>query len=656
MKKKFYKLLALSLLLTGVSFLGCKKYGYDFKDGYDDASGNQKDITVDTNMALVDRSAYKRAELFPGLVDVSEPRLTDVKFTLDLNFADQTADNLRIQVAPKPWFSTGFYAAPGELVKLVVPAGVNGLSMQIGCHRDRNNTPVDRDPVIYVEKALFPGVNYIRNLYGGTVYINASFAIPQPVEFTISGVCTSPDFILGQSNHAEWKARVLASKVPWLELRSKYVIFTVPRDKIVAQFTNASEPLNDMAQPLSLWNDVFKLDYNGWMGLSDDAPNILDRSPQGPWRGVLDIELAPGVYGHNGFPFVGYNDSEWFGAFTSVKRLTTSKLTWGSYHEFGHNCQQPKVWSWSTLGETTNNLFSFKVANRIGADYTVMHTAVNSGFPQAITYASTAGTKNFDNDAAMNDPFKRMTPFVQIFEKYGYGAMTHLYTEARHAKRLSNNDQDKRDFVYEKLCDYTHINLIPFFQAWGIQISDVSQNKVATLNYPLLDKAIWTYNPLTKTGGTGAITYATSVVSVSSFYTGDGDAKFLIDGEISNASYWHSNYGTATAANTKGYPIYIVLGTNTPAAIAIKGMRFAQRQNNSNGYVKDVDVYVSSTTNTDAAYGTTPVLSTTLAQNTSVQDINFPAGNVSAKFIKVVIKSGANADYVSLSECNIIKP
>lgn len=653
---KIYKLFTLSLLLTGVFFVGCKKYGYDFKDGYDDASGNQKDITVDTNMAVVDRSAYKRAELFPGLVDVAEHRVTDVKFTLDLNFANQTKDNLRIQVAPEPMFSTGFYAAPGELIKLIVPAGVNGLSMQIGCHTDINNNPVDRDPTIYVRKALFPGVNYIRNLYGGTIYINASFAIPQPVEFTISGACVSPDFILGQSNHAEWKARVLASKVPWLELRSKYVIFTVPRDKIVAQFTNASEPLNDMAQPLSLWNDVFRLDYNGWMGLSDDAPDILDRSPQGPWRGVLDIELAPGVYGHSGFPFVGYNDSEWFGAFTSVKRLTTSRLTWGSYHEFGHNCQQPKVWSWSTLGETTNNLFSFKVANRIGADYTVLHTAVNSGFPQAITYASTAGSKNFDSDAAMNDPFKRMTPFVQIFEKYGYGAMTHLYTQARHAKRLSNNDQDKRDFVYEKLCDYTHINLIAFFQAWGIQISDVSQNKVAALSYPLLDKAIWTYNPLNKTGGTGPVTYSTSVVSVSSNAAGDGDPKYLVDGVISSSSYWHSNYGTSTPTNTTGYPINIILTTGTPAAIPIKGMRFAQRQGNSAGYVKDVDIYVSTTTNTDAGFGTVPVGSTTLPQDASTYDYNFPAGNLNAKFIKVVIKNGKDPLYANLSECNIIKP
>lgn len=651
MKTKFYKLLALSILLTGISLLGCKKYGYKFEHGYDDASGNQKSITVDTSMKSVDRSAYAKARVFPGLVDVSEPRLTDAKFTLDLNFENQTSQNLRIQVAPRPQFSTGFYAAPGELIKIVVPAGVNGLSMQIGGHTDNlaGKPVLLRDPLIYTQKALYPGVNYMRNLYGGNIYINASFAIAQPVEFTISGAVASPDFVLGQSNHAEWKARVLASKVPWLELRSKYVVFLVPRDKIVAQFTNPTEPLTDMAQPLSLWSDVFRYDFNGWMGLSDNAADVRDRSPQGAWRGILDIQLSVG-YGHSGFPFVGQNDSEWFGSFTSVKRLTTSELTWGSYHEFGHNCQQVTTWSWSTLGETTNNLFSFKVAKRINANYSVLHPAVTSGFPKAITYASTTGTKDFDIDVAINDPFMRMTPFVQIFELYGYDAMTYLYTQARHAQRLSNNDQDKRDFVYEKFCDYTGINLIAFFQAWGIKISPISENKIAAKNYPLLNKAIWTYNPLTKTGGTGAVTYSPSVVSVSSNASGDGTPGALVDGIVSAASYWHSNYGTATATNTKGYPINIVISTGVPAPIALKGMTLAQRQNNSAGYVRDFEVLVS---NDNTNY--TSVGNFTMAQNTSTQIFNFPGGPVNARYVKVVIKSGANADYANLSECNIIK-
>jgi hypothetical protein len=222
---RFIKLTTIIAIVC--SLAACKKYGIEVPDGYEDASANKNDVTVDTNMKNIDRSGYAKARLFPGLVDQVEPRVTNRDFTLDLNFANQTAENLRIQAAPEPQFSTGFYAAPGELIKIIVPAGVNGLSMQIGGQTDNlsGKVPLLRDPIIYAVKALYPGVNYMRNIYGGTIYINASFAIPQPVKFTISGAVVSPDFILGQTDDADWVTKVKASNVPWLEFRTKRVIW-----------------------------------------------------------------------------------------------------------------------------------------------------------------------------------------------------------------------------------------------------------------------------------------------------------------------------------------------------------------------------------------------------------------------------------------------
>lgn len=643
------KILALSLM---VSITACKKYGYEVPDGYPDDTQNVADGSIDTNMKVIDKSMYAKARVFPGLVDQNEPRVKDEQFTLNLNFTDQTAQNLRISVAPSPQYSTGYYAAPGELVKIVVPAGIEGLTVQVGAHTDNlsGKSPLLRDPVIYTRKLLVSGVNYIRNLYGGHIYILATFAYPNPVTFTISGACVSPDFVLGQSTDTEWVNKVKASSVPWLELRTKRVIFTIPRDKVLATF-NSSEPFNNPTLAMTKWNDVFDLDYNAWMGLSDDAADIRDRSPQSQWRGVLDIQLTNG-YGHSGFPFVGTNDTEWFKGFTSVNNLNTSKGQWGAYHEFGHNCQQPTIWSWSTLGETTNNLFSFKVANRIGADFNILHPAVSSGFPKAIAYATGTGTKNFDTDAAMQQDeggaFMKITPFVQIMEKFGYGAITHLYREARHADRLNTSDITKHNFVYEKLSDYTQTDLSPFFGAWGITISDAVVAKV-NAKYPVLKTAVWTYNPLTKTGGNGPIVYNTTVVSVSSVQSGDGTTAALVDGIVSASSFWHSKYSSPTAAET--YPISIVLGTGSPVPISVKGVTFAQRQNSTAGYVKDVEIFTSNDNVNYMSAGTT-----TLPQNNAVYNFNFPKGVVTTKFVKVVIKNGVHPVYANLSECNLIKP
>jgi hypothetical protein len=637
---KFTAVVAIAFSLTA-----CKKYGVAIPDGYDDASGNQANVTLDTNMKNIDRSAYAKARLFPGLVDQVEPRVQNQDFTLDLNFENQTAANLRISAAPEPEFSTGFYAAPGELIKIIVPAGINGLSMQIGGHTDNlsGKVPLLRDPIIYNVKALYPGVNYMRNVYGGTIYIHASFAIKQPVKFVISGAVISPDFVLGQTTDVDWVAKVKASNVPWLEFRTKRVIFLIPRDKVMATF-NSSEPLTNPTAVMTKWNDVFDLDYNAWMGLSDNAADEVDRSPQGPWRGVLDIQLTAG-YGHSGIPFVGTNDSEWFKGFTSLKNITTSVGQWGAYHEFGHNCQQGNVWSWSTLGETTNNLFSFKVANRINADYNILHPAVKSGFPLAIGWATTIGFKNFDNtaDAVLgNDPFMRITPFVQLFETYGYGGMTRLYTDGRHVQRLSINDIDKHDFTYEKLSDFAQTDLSAFFDAWGINISKQVVNKVSA-KYPLMTKQVWTYNPLNKTGGTATI--VPTILSISSTQSNEGSPAAMLDNN--STTYWHSQYSPApTAAQLFPYTIVYSQNVRTP----IKGMFFFPR-NSTAQRVKDIEILISDDNTTYTSVGTTQI-----PNAFARYEYLFPGGGVAPRFIKVLLKNGwTTGPNAAMAELGVIK-
>ena len=624
MKLYRFTILMFSLLLLGVT--SCTKYGYNIPDGYPDDSQNVKEGDIDTNLRIIDKSMYAKARVFPGLVDQAEPRVQNARFTLDLNFTKQTAQNLRISVAPEPQFSTGYYAAPGELIKIEVPQGIEGLTVQIGGHTDNlaGKYPLLRDPVIYMRQRLYAGANFVRNLYGGTIYIRADRAYTAPVEFTITNACVSPDFVLGQTSDAEWVAKVRASHVPWLELRTKRVVFLIPRDRVIKSFTSV-EPFTNPTAVLTRWNDVFDLDYNGWMGLSDDAEDERDRSPQGAWRGVLDIQLTAG-YGHSGFPFVGLNDEEWFKGMTSLNAISTSQGMWGSYHEFGHNCQQGSVWSWSTLGETTNNLFNFKVANRIGADYKVLHPAVTSGFPQAIAYASTTGAaKNFDADAAMNDPFKRMTPFIQIFELYGYDAMTHLYREARHAPRLNPSDITKQNWVLEKLSEYTKTNLSPFFDAWGINYSPAVGKNLKVM-YPRLTKKIWTYNPLTGLGGQeeipSKVDYNRSAWSIVGFSTEEpaegadpaGRAKAVIDGR--NDTFWHTKWSGGNAPP----PHHIIL--DMKEELEVKGFYFLTRQNSANGRPRSVEILVSLDNNSWSNLGTFPLQNIIARQEVVLPSLN----------------------------------
>ncbi|MCZ4244864.1 M60 family metallopeptidase [Pedobacter punctiformis] len=644
-------LLQITFLILLLSTAACKKYGYEVEDGYTDGSKTPNtSSSIDTNMSVVDRTMYAKARIFPGLVDNSEPRVKDQKFTLDLNFSAQNASNLRIQVAPEPQFSTGYYAAPGELIKIIVPDGINGLSMQIGGHTDNltGKVPLLRDPIIYSVKQLYPGVNYVRNLYGGTIYIRAAFAFPKPVEFTISGAVVSPDFVLGVTQDAAWVAQVKASNVPWLEMRAKRVVFLIPRDFVIRKFTS-SEPLTNPTAVMTEWNNKFDLDYNAWMGLSDNAPDVKDRSPQGPWRGVLDIQLTAG-YGHSGFPFVGQMDDEWFNSFTSLKQLLTG-TNWGTYHEFGHNCQQPLVWSWSTLGETTNNLFSFKVAKRNGVAFNILHGVNHDYVTAALAFAAStpaAGvTKNFDTDPLFVDvnegPFRKINPFIQLFEKYGYDMMTYFYTSARHASRLSFNDIDKHDFTYERASEYAQTDLAAFFEAWGILISTQSQAKISA-KYPPLKVKLWTYNIFTKAGGTAAIVPTMTASSEETNGEGavNGRAATLLDGNT--ATYWHSAWQTAPIG---AFPY--TLTYNLGYSQTLRGLYFTPRAS-AGQRPKNVDILSSADNVTFTA-----VASTQIPNAATQYNFIFPAP-VKAKYYRIVIKdswnTGTNA---SLSEVGAIQ-
>lgn len=620
----------------------CKKYGYNFKDGYMDGSGNEQGtVTIDTAMSRVDRTMYAKARVFPGLVEASEPRLKDEKLTLDLNFSSSTSQVLRISVAPTPQFSTGFYAPAGELIKIIVPAGVSGLSVQVGGHTDNltGKDPLLRDPVIFTVKQLFPGVNYVRNLYGGTIYIRAQVAIPQPVELTFTGVVKAPDFILDEMTDAEWNKKVVESSVPWLELRSKRVIFLIPRSFLLRM---------PVASPTALmreWNNKFELDFNGWMGLSDNSPDIRDRSPQSAWRGILDIQLSVG-YGHNGHPFVGTMDDEWFGGMTNLESLLRGS-NWGTYHEFGHNCQQ-SLWTWSTLGETTNNLFNFKVAHRNGVPYAGLHPAMPMANVEALAFAASKADKDFDENPTFG-PFHRIIPFLQIFDIYGYDAMPYLYKEGRRLLRIPQSDIQEHDFVYEKLSDYTKTDLKLFFEAWGIKTTPQARARVSAL-YPRMTKNVWAYNPMTKTGGRDEIVILKKIKASSEERNNEGTNGFvsnLLDG--STSTFWHSQWG-GTPTGTMPYTIDYDNGE----AVLTKGIFLVGRQGSENERPKDIDIYTSPDNET-WTLEKAKVMPIVMPKNGNRFTIDFVTPK-NVQYFRVVIKNNHNGtSFASLSELTLIK-
>jgi hypothetical protein len=646
----------LTVVVLALLLANCRKSNnFSYRDGTPDDGAEVPNISIDTNVKNVDASKYAQARVFPGLVCNTEPRLNNVQVSLNLNY-NYVGEDLRINVPPQPQFSTGLYVAPGELLIIDVPQTSYSLSVQVGAWTDNlsNVQNAPRDPIIYSKTQLAPGRNYVRNLYGGHVYIYSGKPVPTPITLTFSNVVKSPDFILGQTTNADWKDAITKSCVPYLELRSKNIIFVVPREYCITR------PITDPTAAMQEWDRIVEKDFYEWEGLTENPADPIDRAPLLPWRIVLDIKPVVG-YGHSGFPIVVQNDYSWFGGIGNVTHIDGGG-NWGYFHEIGHNNQQPRYWSWSTLGETTCNLFAFKVANRLQAQtptaWPPKHPSLATAIPAALSFAQDASTtKNFDGtDARINDPFARLTPFVQIFDKVpagstynGWDVMGELYKKARRANRISLNDQDKRDFFYETVCDFTQKDWILFFERWGIIVSNISSNKMS--KYPLMNQRIWEYNPLTRTGGNATFSAdpydrSTWSVTASSSQAGEGSIAAMTDGNP--ATYWHSSY--SPMANP---PHSITVKTLRP--IDIKGFSFVQRQGGSRN-IRNLRVEISM----DGTNWTTVSGSPLLLQRVNTQqNFNLPSP-VKAKFFRFTV-ANLPADgwdgslFACLAEFNVIQ-
>jgi len=499
-------------LLAALLAASCGKYGYDFADGYQEGDSTASFIETDPNSSLADKSMYGKARVFPGLVGDNVRRLEDSVVLMDLKFDYVSSRDLRVGVVPPPIFSTGLYAPAGELIRVEVPSGVLGLTMQIGVHMDNltGKVPLRRDPVIYSVKELFPGTNYMRNLYGGTIWIRANVSHDAPVPLKVTGAVRASDFVLGVTNVADWLQDVQANEVPWLELRSKRTVYSVPRSAVFALIQEGK--LANMDEIMAEWDTIYEKDFYDWMGLSANAPERRDRYPDLPERGVLDIQPSAG-WGHSGNPWVATNARGWLNEWIDLDQIRAGK-SWGTYHEVGHNYQQGGIWSWAGNGETTNNLFVFKGLHRNGIKQVGgAHSALGKAFPKALAYAALPTAKNIITDPASNEgdnPFFKLVPFLQIFNKAtgkngepGWDFMPFLYKAARIQGPLGL-DEAKRDFFYRTLCAFTGKDYQRFFIAWGIVISPFARKEMSQ-QYPSMETAIWEYNPLTDTGGDGPV-------------------------------------------------------------------------------------------------------------------------------------------------------
>jgi hypothetical protein len=430
-----------------------------------------KDATGKLLLAISTQEAMRRhpeetkphpaAEAFPGSVPADAPRVTR-KTTVRLGLQGYKCDGVGTSVNSRLWHSTGLYAAPGELVKVTLPAGAPaGLGVRIGSHSDTlwHLNSWQRAPEISREFPLASGnTTPAANPFGGLIYITyPPSAEPSAVEVTIANAVEAPLFVLGQTTAAQWET-IRKHPAPWAEFASGKIVITVPSD--------AARKVADPVELMEFWDAV--LDRCADL-------SVVPRERGRAERFVHDVQISAG-YMHSGYPIMAP-----MGEISRVLDTATIRRdgAWGYFHELGHNHQSP-LWTFDGTVEVTCNLYSMYVTE-ILCPKAQLHEAIR---PDAIIrHAKKYKADGTKFEAWKQEPFTALILYKQLRDEFGWEAYREAF-KAYHnltAKERPRGDEQERDEWLLRMSNATGKNLAPAFDYWGIPVTRAARERVAKL-------------------------------------------------------------------------------------------------------------------------------------------------------------------------------
>jgi len=396
-------------------------------------------------------TAHPASSMFPGAVPVDAPSVTR---------------SLTIDTAVARWHSTGLYASPGQPIAITLSEGVQnapqrGLRVRIGCHSDElwHHEQWKRVPRISRSWPIDSGEVRVASGFGGLVYIEVpERAKPGTVTVKVTGAVEAPLFVLGETTNKQWAERIRDLPGPWAELVCDRVILTIPSD--------VARKIDDPSAIMEHWVRVLDADAD-LAGISRNRPC--------PQRYVADVQISAG-YMHSGYPIMTHLDAATF--MTDKKGLVDSG--WGPYHEMGHN-HQDGMWTFEGTGEVTCNIFTLYVLETVcGVADASLQKVMGDGAARARAKYFAEG-RRFEK--WKSDPFLALQMYAQVRLAFGWDPYRTVFAEYRAlgAGNRPKTDDQKRDQWMVRMSRATGRNLGPFFEAWGVPVSEGARDSIEDL-------------------------------------------------------------------------------------------------------------------------------------------------------------------------------
>lgn len=423
-------------------------------------NGTTLEGEIDQYFLEARNESYFPGGTFPGTITTNQRENKNIV----LNKKD-------FEVPRRIWKSTGLYAAPGELIEVIIPSNLldKNLGVQIGCHTDDLSgiSNPARYPQIVRHKRLINAKTSISSPFGGLIYItipedDGGQDFPDHSTLSINNAVAAPYFVLGETDLNEWQTSIRNHPAPWAEIASGTLIITVPSEQIRA--------LDNPVELMEFWDEV----QNANADLA-----VIPRERPYPERFVSDIQIAYGLL-HAGYPIM-------FPTSLSPRVLTTdiANAGWGFYHELGHNHDEP-VYMPSGTSEVTPNFWTLYVIEQV-SDRTAREAYegwVNRSPEEDFqSQFDPSDSRNMTTEKwKMSPDFAsvKLVMYLQLKEAFGWGTYKKVFKEYSElpADQKPTNDVQKRDqwcIRFSKACGY---NLAPFFDRWDFEVSERAKEEV----------------------------------------------------------------------------------------------------------------------------------------------------------------------------------
>lgn len=365
-------------------------------------------------------------------------------------------------------YSTGLYAAPGEVILAEIPESLVGkLELQIGCHSDNLNQwggqrqAWRRMPLIVNKTALDATTVQFSNPFGGLVYV-----LCRPDTKSLSGVVkvsnavSAPLFVHGRTTPEEWKAMLESSGSPWGEIAGEHIVLTLP--------TTALTSIDEPVECMKLWDELISVS----MDLAQ-LPLPFYRKQ----RIVSDVQISIGSM-HSGYPLMvthcpekGMNSQRFLVTPSEFALPANGGPNWGFFHEVGHNMQNVD-WVFNGTTEVSVNLFTLYAFDKIAGGRDDAHAGVSNARTQRVMATYFDGEPDFQK--WKSDPFLALTTFRILQSEFGWDLFKRTFRRYHDLSKSERpkNDQEKRDRLVRYLSDSAERNMAPYFQAWGVPLTE----------------------------------------------------------------------------------------------------------------------------------------------------------------------------------------